>query len=117
MTVIVNRETPLHRDDGASISHYDLLFSAGVHNQAELRLPDVGTVLDYDPGTVVLLAGRAVAHSVPRSWAGDRICWAHYMKDKVHDRCGIPQPELVNLEFYNAFKDHGYRLRVDKLQA
>ena len=90
LTVIADRETPLHRDDGASISHFDLLFSAGVHNKAELRLPDVGTVLDYDPGTVVLLAGRALAHSVPRTWVGHRVCWAHYMKDKVHDKLGIP---------------------------
>ena len=114
MAVIVNRETPKHRDSGGALSHPDLLVSAGEHTGAELRLPDVGTVLEYNPGTAVLIAGRALAHAVPRTWSGDRVCIAHYVKDKVHNRLGISRPRLVNLKDYDAMKAPGYLRRVDR---
>src|SRR3982751_3803615 len=41
MGVIVNRATPRHRDKGGALPHYDLLFSAGEHTDAELCLPDI----------------------------------------------------------------------------
>ncbi|KAG2109004.1 uncharacterized protein F5147DRAFT_549710, partial [Suillus discolor] len=47
--VIVNQETPYHRDPGASPSFYDLLVSLGKDHQAILDLPDVGAELQYDP--------------------------------------------------------------------
>jgi hypothetical protein len=113
MGVIVDRETPEHRDSGGAISHFDFLLSAGNHCDAFLRVPDVASVFEYNPGTAVMLVGRALAHSVPRTWKGLRICLAHYMKDKVHDKVKVPRPPLVNMETYNGLKAPGYLHRVE----
>ncbi|KAG2109049.1 uncharacterized protein F5147DRAFT_652614 [Suillus discolor] len=90
--VIVNRETPYHRDPGASPSFYDLL--------AILDLPDVGAELQYDPGSMVYICGKVLEHGVPRWRDGERIIIAHFVKDKVHDRQSIPRPMFpTDLEF------------------
>ncbi|KAG2108757.1 uncharacterized protein F5147DRAFT_549234, partial [Suillus discolor] len=49
LEVIVNRETPSHRDPGASPSFYDLLVSLGKAHHAILALPDLGAELAYPP--------------------------------------------------------------------
>ncbi|KIK33205.1 hypothetical protein CY34DRAFT_100019, partial [Suillus luteus UH-Slu-Lm8-n1] len=92
--VIVNRETPHHRDPGASPSFYDLLVSLGKGHQAILDLPDLGTELRYTPGTMIYICGKVLEHGVPRWGDGERIVIAHFVKDKVHDRQSIPRPEF-----------------------
>lgn len=94
MEVIVNREMPHHRDPGASVSIYDLLVSLGQDHQAVLDLPDLGAQLGYPPGTMVYIAGKVLEHGVPRWGDGERIVIAHFVKDKVHDKQGIPRPGL-----------------------
>lgn len=94
MEVIVNRETPYHRDPGASPSFYDLLVSLGKGHQAILDLPDLGTELQYTPGTMIYICGKVLEHGVPRWGDGERIVIAHFVKDKVHDRQSIPRPEF-----------------------
>jgi hypothetical protein len=116
MAVIVNRETPRHRDSGGGLSHPDLLLSAGEHTGAVLQLPDISTVLEYDPGTAVLVSGLALSHSVPMTWTGHRICLAHFMKDKVHDRLGVPRPPLISLKDYDILKAPGYLSRVESVK-
>ncbi|KAG2078326.1 hypothetical protein BDR04DRAFT_1112556 [Suillus decipiens] len=81
--VIVNREMPHHQDLGASPSVYDLL--------AILDLPDLGAQLGYPPGTMVYIARKVLEHGVPRCGDGERIVIAHFVKDKVHDKQGIPR--------------------------
>ncbi|KAG2147897.1 uncharacterized protein EDB93DRAFT_1059891, partial [Suillus bovinus] len=71
--VIVNRETPHHRDPGASPPFYDLLVSLGQANQAILDLPDLGTQLGYPPRTMVYIAGKVLEHGVPGWGDGERI--------------------------------------------
>jgi hypothetical protein len=112
IAVIVNRETPPHLDDGGAVAHSDLLLSAGDHTEATLQIPDIGAVLKYDPGTAVVITGRVLTHSVPKLWKGVRICLAHYMKDKVHDRLKVPRPSLVNIKDYDALIAPGYSKRV-----
>lgn len=92
--VIVNRETPHHRDPGASPSFYDLLVSLGQANQAILDLPDLGAELGYPPGTMVYIAGKVLEHGVPGWGDGERIVIAHFVKDKVHDKQDIPRPSF-----------------------
>ena len=92
MELIVNRRTPFHRDQGGSPSMYDLLLSAGNHEEAKLELPDIGTNLKYDPGTAVLICGRVLGHRAMEWKGGDRVCIAHFVKDLVHNRLGIARP-------------------------
>ncbi|KAG2127184.1 uncharacterized protein EDB93DRAFT_1096644 [Suillus bovinus] len=93
--VIVNRETPHHQDPGASPPFYDLLVSLGQTNQAILDLPDLGAQLGYPPGTMVYIAGKVLEHGVPGWGDGERIVIAHFIKDKVHDKQGIPRPSFL----------------------
>jgi hypothetical protein len=114
MSVIVNRMTPRHRDVGAAIAHPDLLLSAGEHVGSEFHIPDIGVVLEYNPGTVVVIAGRVLSHAVPRHCEGWRVCIAQYMKDKVHDRVGVGRPPLMEISAYDSLKADGYLQRVEQ---
>ncbi|KAG2351074.1 hypothetical protein BDR07DRAFT_1238266, partial [Suillus spraguei] len=82
--VIVNRETPYHRDPGVSPSFYDLLVSLGKAHQAILNLPDLDAKLEYPPGTMVYISGKVLEHGVPAWGDGEGIVIAHFVKDKVH---------------------------------
>jgi Oxygenase domain of the 2OGFeDO superfamily len=109
--VIVNRSTPPHRDTGAAGPMYDLLFSTGTHESAELRLGDVQANLGYLPGTVVLVCGRVLRHEVSAWDGGERICIAHYMRDNVHNRLGLPRPDWVNIKSYRELMGIGFTSR------
>ena len=98
--VIVNHVTPPHRDSGGGEMHYDLLVSAGTHKEAELRLPELGLHLKYSPGVVVALCGKVFLHEVQDWLGGERVCVAHYMKDFVHERLGVPRPALPREDDY-----------------
>jgi hypothetical protein len=90
--VIVNRTTPPHRDSSSCSTHYDLLVSVGTHTSSSLRLRELGVALSYAPGSLVCLCGRILMHEVDGWEGGERICFAHYMVDAVHDRLGSTRP-------------------------
>ena len=106
--VIVNRNTPAHRDAGAAAPVFDLLVSAGTHQSAVLTLGDVQAKLSYKPGTLVLLCGRVLKHQVATWKEGERICMAHFMRDNVHDRLEIPRPGWVRMESYRDMMSPGF---------
>jgi hypothetical protein len=101
IAVIVNRITPPHTDRGGEPEWYDLLVSAGSSQKAVLKLDELDAELEYRPGTIVLLCGKCLTHSVDSWGEGDRICLAHFLKANVFKRLGIRkvgwsiQPELV----------------------
>ncbi|KZP34555.1 hypothetical protein FIBSPDRAFT_718978 [Athelia psychrophila] len=100
IALIVNRETPYHRDTGGSISMYDLLVSAGTHQAAYIEIVELGAEFLYLPGTMVALSGIVLKHRV-KSWVGgERICSAHFMKDSVHNRLGQARPAWPVLDDY-----------------
>ncbi|KAG2137129.1 uncharacterized protein EDB93DRAFT_1106678 [Suillus bovinus] len=68
--------------------------SLGQANQVVLDLPDLGAQLGYPPGTMVYIAGKVLEHGVPGWGDGERIVIAHFIKDKVHDKQGIPRPSF-----------------------
>lgn len=94
MDLIVNRVTPPHLDGGGAVTFYDHLLSLGFSHQATLALEDLEAEFAYGPGTSVFLTGKVLTHSVPAWSGGERVVIAHYSKDDVHDRLGIPQPTL-----------------------
>ncbi|KAI6113793.1 hypothetical protein EDD16DRAFT_1483784 [Pisolithus croceorrhizus] len=91
--VIVNQETP-HLDKVSAPSLLDLLVSLGTHD-AQFHVSDLGSIFSYQPGTMVYLAGKLLHHSVPKWEKGERIALAHYMKDAVHNRFGLPRPSFT----------------------
>ena len=55
VSLIANRETPLHRDLCLQANWFDLLVNVGDHNGCVLSLPSLGVELAYNPGTECLL--------------------------------------------------------------
>ncbi|KAG0698585.1 hypothetical protein DFH29DRAFT_772009, partial [Suillus ampliporus] len=92
LEIIANRVTFSHRDGGGSPSLLDLLVSLGRNHHATFALPDVQAELDYFPGAMVYISGRVLEHSVCPWLNGERLAIAHFMKDAVHDRVGVPRP-------------------------
>ncbi|KAA1479288.1 hypothetical protein DENSPDRAFT_789032 [Dentipellis sp. KUC8613] len=87
VSVIVNRETPDHRDFHGRGDWYDILASIGTYPELYLELTTLGVKVDYPPGTVVPLLGKLLVHRVPRSLP-DRVCYAWWFRDNVHRNMG-----------------------------
>jgi hypothetical protein len=69
-----------------------MLVSLGTGHTAKITLPDVRAELDYFPGTMLFISGLVLEHAVGPWDGGERFVIAHFMKDKVHDRMGVPRP-------------------------
>jgi len=106
--VISNRVTPDHRDAKAAAPVYDFLVSAATHQEAWLELPDVEAKLSYKPGTVVAISGKVLRHGVKDWDGGERICFAHFIRDAVHNRLKLPRPDWVSMKKYTAMMEGGF---------
>ena len=89
LQVIVNRETPLHRDVRGRNAWYDMLVSLGNYTDGRFEVPGIGLRLNYPPGTVIGICSWALLHGAGKV-NGDRICLAYFMRNKVLERLGIP---------------------------
>lgn len=99
VAVISNRITPLHRDGSSRKNWYDLLATLGSYRKCKLELPGLGVSLDYRPGTVVGLSGMVVQHSV-RECEGERLCYAYFMRDNVHEWSGVSGRNWMDTKYY-----------------
>ena len=84
ISVISNHETLPHHDGGSRHHWYDILVTLGRYQNCNLKLPGLNYSLEYSPGTVVGLSGRVLEHAVP-GFEGDRVCYAYFMRDNVHE--------------------------------
>ncbi|KAG1771915.1 hypothetical protein EV702DRAFT_976995, partial [Suillus placidus] len=100
LEIIANRVTFSHRDGGGSPSLLDLLVSLGRNHDATLALADLNAELDYSPGTMVYISGRVLEHSVGPWLNGEQFVIAHFMKDAVHNRVGVPRPGFPMQSFF-----------------
>jgi hypothetical protein len=99
VAVISNRSTPPHRD-GSSRSHwYDMLVTLGRYRNCNLELPGLGISLEYGPGTVVGILGHVLEHAVP-SFEGDRVCYAYFMRNDVHEWAKVPASDWMYTNYY-----------------
>jgi len=98
ITTISNRDTPYHRDNGSAHPWFDILVAVGKYKHGRMELPGLGMRLQYDPGTVVALAGRVLQHGA--NCPGDRVCIAYHMKENVIESLGITSPSWANESIY-----------------
>ena len=92
-SLMSNRDSPLHRDVGASPTCMDLLVSVGTYTSGEFFVPGLGLKLWYRPGTVIGLLGRVVRHGAVAF--GGRLCFAQYLRESVIEELHIPHPDWV----------------------
>lgn len=91
ITVISNRVTPPHRDSKGRPEWFDTLASyCNGGSTPYLSIRDLGLKLQYSSGTVAAFCGTVLEHEV-KSWGrGDRVCYAHYMRENVRERLNVP---------------------------
>jgi hypothetical protein len=99
ISVICNRISPAHWDTQSWHHWYDLLASLGPYQKCNLDLPGLGLSLDYGPGTVVSLSGMMLEHEVS-GFKGDRVCYAYFMKDNVHEWAKVPGGTWMKTDYY-----------------
>ena len=95
-SLINNRDTPLHRDNGGSHTVMDMLVSVGPYESGEFVVPGLGLTFHYSSGTVIGLLGRIVRHGAEAT--GQRLCFAQYLRENVLEALGISDPEWVNIK-------------------
>ena len=93
VSIIANRITPSHRDDNGHHPWFDLLFSAGQHEAAILKVPELKGHFSYLPGTLVALCGKVLRHEVPSYKGSDRLCIAHYFRPDALARMRLNSAE------------------------
>lgn len=98
MTVVSNRETPLHRDMGGRVEWSDMLIALGHYEHGRFSIPGLGMLYRYNPGTILAFSGKAFEHGA--SCPGNRACIALYMKDNVIKRLKQPTPSWLNIGDY-----------------
>ncbi|KLO06718.1 hypothetical protein SCHPADRAFT_1002187 [Schizopora paradoxa] len=101
ISVISNRITPPHRDKGGAVYDFDVLASTGTHTRATIQILDTGLTFAYGPGVVVILLGKLLQHAVPSWKGGERVCYAHFMKDNVLRRYSKTERTWVNLQDFS----------------
>jgi hypothetical protein len=87
-TWIMNRLTPPHRDKEGFNAGFDFLSVGGVA-KAMLRVRDINMSCEYNPGTVVAIAGRVLSHEVTDIEVGDRIAIARWVRKAVLAKYGM----------------------------
>ena len=97
--MVANRVTPPHLDSKGTSRFYDALVSLGHAIGARIHLPDIGADIIYDPGTVVLFAGKSFTHNVPSWKGGERACYAYFMREEVLRRFVMQDVRLADLPF------------------
>jgi hypothetical protein len=101
ISIISNRRTPSHRDSKGRPEWYDTLVSySGEGARPLLSIKDLGLDLKYSSGTVVGLCGTILEHQVSSWGVGDRVCYAHFMRESVRQRLDVPPAGWVNRNRY-----------------
>jgi len=90
-TVMCNRITQPHRDPRCPPEAFDIMTSIGPYGPAWMDISNFGIRLAYNSGTMVATCCRIARHAVDVN-SGDRIMWAWYMRDTVHNFADVPRP-------------------------
>jgi hypothetical protein len=102
--IISNRITPGHRDSKGRPEWFDLLASVcGGGSKPHLLVEDLGLDLEYSSGTVVGLCGTILEHEVQAWGGGDRVCYAHFMREAVRKRLEVSPAGWVKQSMYGKY--------------
>jgi len=99
ISVIFGGTVSAHRDSQSRYHWYDLLITLGHYQGCKLNLPGVGLSLNYGPGTVVGLSGMVLQHQVSK-FEGERVSYAYFMRDNVHDWAKVPAGSWMRTGYY-----------------
>lgn len=82
LSVIFNRETPLHDDPGSPPGWLDLIFTLGPYSSTIMKSDSLGVYFDYPPGTLVAMSCSMLRHGVAATEDGEeRASLIFYLKE------------------------------------
>ncbi|KAG2053190.1 hypothetical protein BDR06DRAFT_886348 [Suillus hirtellus] len=99
-SIVCNRQSPSHRDPECPSEGFDILTCIGSYKHAVMNLTNLGINLLYNPGVMVSYSGWLVRHGV-QVGDGDRIVWAWFMRDSVHNYARTPCTEFAKYSLAN----------------
>lgn len=104
---ICNRRTPFHRDSKGRPEWFDMLSSySDSSTSPRLLIEDLGLNLEYSSGTVVGFCGQVFKHGVESWGVGNRICYAHFMRESIRERLdGCPAGWVYRNQYLPAVVD------------
>ncbi|EKM78193.1 hypothetical protein AGABI1DRAFT_129322 [Agaricus bisporus var. burnettii JB137-S8] len=103
---ITNRVTPEHKDNFGNVAWYDQVVTLGNYQSATFNLPELGTTLEYGPGTVIQFCGNLLKHSVSSWEKGHRVCYASFFRQDVFKKLGVELPGWVTKDYYGLGLNH-----------
>ena len=77
-----------------------MLCTVGGDDDTMLELEDLGIWLLYRSGTIAALSGQLLSHGVCATMA-ERICYAYWMRDCIHEEMQVKAPGWMDREIYN----------------
>jgi hypothetical protein len=77
-----------------------LLSYSSPFTRPRICIDDIGLDLKYSSGTVVGLCGSVLEHGVSSWGVGDRVCYAHFMRESVRERLEASPAGWVNRSLY-----------------
>jgi hypothetical protein len=95
--IMCNRRSPPHRDPKCRPEAFDIMTSIGAYAPAIMDLKNLGIKLAYDSGVMVAFSCRLVVHEMYVE-SGDRIVWAWFMRDSIHNYVATPRPEFAKFD-------------------
>lgn len=88
-SAIYNGATPKHYDGFDVHEGWSALLAMGQFTGGELCVENVGVVMNFAPGTLILLCGSALPHEVCQFAGGQRFSLAHFAHADVMRELGI----------------------------
>jgi hypothetical protein len=79
MSLISNRETPLHRDLKGGRNFFDAILTFGNYEEGRFQIPEAGLRFRYESGTVVFLESRSLEHGASPV-LGERCCMVLFFR-------------------------------------
>jgi hypothetical protein len=96
-TIMCNRRSPPHRDPKCRPEAFDIMTSIGVYDPAIMTLKNFGITLKYDSCVMVAFSCHLVVHEMYVE-SGDRIVWAWFMRDSIHNYVGTPRSDFARYD-------------------
>ena len=101
IAIVCNRLMRSHRDRKGRLEWYDSLVNySGSGRKPRLLIKDFGMDLEYSSGTMVGFCGMIFKHEVKLWGSGDRLCYAHFLKESVRKRLDAPAAGWVKRQTY-----------------
>jgi Oxygenase domain of the 2OGFeDO superfamily len=119
VSVIVNRETELHRDTSSPVHAYDILYTGGGYSEGRFEVHGLGLRCRYNPGTVVATLAAVFPHSVgPVN--GERVCLAHFFRESAINKSRffrfptLPTYKSLNRVYFSGFPQEDLDMTGEK---